>query len=270
MTIMRKIKVVNLTRTVPVSVTGTACALRCKHCNAHYLQHMIPVTNLNVPPFTKSVLVSGGSTPDGRVPLLEHMEEIKNLRERGYKLNFHVGLVDDMEAKEISKVADAISFDFVGDEEVIRFVYNLNKKVSDYVRTFEYLRKYTKKVYPHITVGLNCGKVSHEFKSIDILSKYSLEKVVFIVFIPTPGTPFENCPTPSLKDVKSVFTYARKKFTCDLNLGCMYPKGKERDKIAMTAIESGFNVITQPSKKVVDFLEKEGYSIEYSDECCVL
>jgi uncharacterized radical SAM superfamily protein len=267
---MKRIKVVNLTRTVPVSVTGTACALHCKHCNAHYLQHMMAINDVKISHETKSILVSGGSTPDGRVPVLEHLDKIKELKAKGYKLNFHVGLVDEKEACEISKIADAISFDFVGDDETIKYVYNLDKKVSDYVRTFEVLRKYTTNVYPHVTVGLNCGKITHEFKAIDILSKYPQKKVVFIVFIPTNGTFFENCPVPSTKDVESVFAYARRKFDCDLNLGCMYPKGKYRDEIAMAAIRSNFNVITQPSKKVVEYLKEEEYFIEYSDECCVL
>ncbi len=267
---MKKIKVVNLRRTVPISVTGTVCALHCKHCNAHYLEHMMAINKTNIPQTTKSLLISGGSTKDGRVPVLEHMDKIRELKAKGYRLNLHVGLVDEKEAFEISRVADAISFDFVGDDETIKYVYNLDKKVSDYIRTFEALKKFTDNVYPHITVGLNCGKITHEYKSIDILSKYAQKKVVFIVLIPTVGTQFENCPVPLLEDVKSVFAYARKKFNCDLNLGCMYPKGKDRDEIAMAAVDANFNVITQPSKKVVEYLKKEGYAIEYSDECCVL
>ncbi len=267
---MRKIKIANLRRTVPVSVTGTACSLLCKHCNAHYLKHMMNVNSVNIPDGTKSILVSGGSTKDGKVPVLAHMNEIKRLKEKGYKLNFHVGLVDEKEAVEITKIADAISFDFVGDNETIKYVYNLNKRVEDYIRTFEALKKYTDNVYPHITVGLNCSKITHEFKAIDILSRYTQKKVVFIVFIPTKNTAFERCPVPNLKDVEDVFAYARKKFDCDLNLGCMYPTGTHRDEIAMAAIENGFNLITQPSKRIIEYLEKEGYQIEYSDECCVL
>lgn len=268
---MKAIKLVNIKSTVPISVTGTACSLKCKHCGGHYLEHMIPISKTNsIPKGVKSLLISGGSTLEGKVPILPHIDKIKKLKEEGYRLNFHVGLVDEEEALEISKIADAISFDFVGEDETIRYVYNLDKNVDDYVKTFEVLKKYTNNVYPHITIGLNCGKLAHEFKAIDLLSHYKQKKVVFIVFIPTPGTVFERCPAPPLRDIRDVFKYARLKFKCDLNLGCMYPKGKLRDEIGLAAVESGFNVVTQPSPMVVRTLRERGYSIIWSDECCVL
>lgn len=271
---MKKIKLSITKSTVSVSATGTVCALNCKHCGRHYLEQMIPLSKLSEKKLilkkAKSLLISGGSTLEGKVPLLEHIDEIKALKSKGYRLNLHVGLVDEKEAYEISKIADAISFDFVGDNETIRYVYNLDKRVEDYIRTFELLRKYTKKVYPHITVGLNCGKIEHEFKAIDILSHYDHEKIIFIVFIPTEHTAFEKCSPPFIEDVKRVFNYARSKFSCELNLGCMYPKGKLRDEIGFAALDNNFNTITQPSPRVIERLKNENYLIEWSDECCVL
>ncbi len=268
---MRRIKVVKLEHTVPVSVTGTVCQLKCKHCNAHYLKHMLPLSNLKVPPSTKSILVSGGSDLQGKVPVFKHMEEIKKLKNEGYRLNFHVGLVSEKEARVLGELADAISFDFVGNDETIRYVYNLDKSVSDYVKTFEYLRKYTENVYPHVTVGLSCGKIGHEYTAVDLLSHYDVKKVVFIVFIPTVGTYFSECPVPKAEEVRKVFSYAHRKLeNVELILGCMYPRGKHRNDIAMTAIESGFDTITQPSKEIVDFLKRSGYELTFSDECCVL
>src|SRR3972149_11030564 len=29
----------------PISLTGTRCALKCKHCNSHYLRHMLDGSN---------------------------------------------------------------------------------------------------------------------------------------------------------------------------------------------------------------------------------
>ncbi len=267
---MRKIKLSITKSTVSVSTTGTVCALNCKHCGRHYLEQMIPLAKKElIPEGMKSLLISGGSTLEGKVPLLEHVDEIKVLKSKGYRLNFHVGLVDEKEAIEISKIADAISFDFVGDDETIRYVYNLDKTVEDYIKTLELLRKYTRKVYPHITVGLKCGKIGHEFKAIDILSRYDHEKIIFIVFIPTIHTAFEKCSPPSIKDIRKVFSYARAKFNCELNLGCMYPKGNLRDKIGFAAIDNNFNTITQPSPPVIERLKNENYLIEWSDECCV-
>jgi len=265
---LKEIKIVKLESTVSVSVTGTVCYLNCKHCGSHYLESMVPINKTDhIPLNTKSLLISGGSTPDGKVPIMDHIEEIKKLK--NFKLNFHTGLVNEREAMEISKIADAISFDFVGKDETIKKVYNLNAKVEDYVRSLENLLKFKKAVYPHVTVGLDCGKISHEYKAIDILSSYQLEKVVFLVFIPTPMTYFEKCQPPKIEEIKAVFGYARKKFNCDLNLGCMYPKGNLRDEIATAAVEAGFNTITQPSEKLTEFLRKSGYKLTFQDECCI-
>ncbi|BBJ28141.1 radical SAM protein [Athalassotoga saccharophila] len=263
---MRDIKIVRLRSTVPVSVTGTACQLNCKHCGRHYLEDMIPINKINeIPSSTKSILVSGGSKMNGEVPLSEHKEEIESLKK--FKLNFHTGLIhDDI---SVLNLADAISFDFVGDDDVIKRVYNLNAKVQDYIRSLETLMKITDKVYPHITVGLDCGKITHEYKAIDILSHYNFKKVVFLVFIPTPHTAFEKCQPPKIEDIKSVFAYARERFKCELNLGCMYPKGNLRDQIAEAAVENGFNTLTQVSEKMIDSLRERGFHLIFQDECCI-
>lgn len=261
-------KIVKLGSTVSVSVTGTVCSLNCKHCGRHYLESMIPINKTAlIPSGTKSLLISGGSTIDGKVPVFDHLDEIRALKK--FKLNFHTGLVSENEAREISEAADAVSFDFVGDDRVIKDVYNLNATVLDYVRSLENLLKFKKEIYPHITVGLDCGKIHHEYKAIDILSSYDLEKVVFLVLIPTPSTYFENCKPPDITEIKKVFKYAREKFTCDLNLGCMYPKGDSRDEIALAAIESGFSTITQPSEKIVNMLRKNDFNLTFQDECCI-
>ncbi len=267
---MKKIKVVELRSTVSVSVTGTVCYLNCKHCGRHYLANMIPISKSDdIPSEVKSLLISGGSTSDGKVPVLNHVDEIKKLKSKGFRLNFHTGLVDEKEAERISQIADAISLDFVGDDEVISNVYNLKATIGDYAKSVENLLKFTDKVYPHVTVGLDCGRIHHEYTAIDILSGYNLKKVVFLVFIPTPFTIFEKCQPPKIEEIKSVFAYAREKFGCELNLGCMYPKGNFRDEIAMAAINSGFDTITQPPLKVIEYLKLNDYEITYQDECCI-
>lgn len=265
---MKKIKVVRIKSTVSVSVTGTVCWLNCKHCGGHYLEGMLPTDEIDkIPSDIKSVLVSGGSNLKGEIPLSDHQKEIITLKKK-FKLNFHTGLIRENDLETL-KMADAISFDFVGEDETIKKVYNLNAKVEDYIRSIETLLKITNAVYPHITVGLDCGKITHEYKAIDILSRYDFKKVVFLVFIPTPNTNFEKCDPPNIESVRSVFTYARKKFKCELNLGCMYPKGTLREEIIKAAIESGFDTLTQVPEKMIKSLQDEGFDLIFQDECCI-
>jgi len=68
----------------PVSLTGTRCALECRHCNSHYLNHMLDgspgklytqAANLSNKG-AKGILLSGGSMPDGSVPTYEQADII--------------------------------------------------------------------------------------------------------------------------------------------------------------------------------------------------
>jgi uncharacterized radical SAM superfamily protein len=70
---MKNIKIVELHSTVSISVTGTVCSLNCKHCGRHYLEDMLPLSESEkIPSGTKSLLISGGSTLEGKVPILAH------------------------------------------------------------------------------------------------------------------------------------------------------------------------------------------------------
>ncbi len=68
-------------RFLAISVTGTACALQCDHCKTRVLQGM-PTVSREVGLFdlasrlatrgTEGILVSGGSSKAGEVPLEHH------------------------------------------------------------------------------------------------------------------------------------------------------------------------------------------------------
>jgi len=122
--------------TLEVSLTGTTCALKCAHCNAQYLSGMkskeaiLKTIEANPGKF-KSILVSGGSTVEGKVPILEHMDFIKKVYSMGFKLNFHTGLLTEEEIRTIKPYVERISFDFVYDDRVIQEVYHLKQKTKE-------------------------------------------------------------------------------------------------------------------------------------------
>ena len=63
----------------PVSITGADCELNCKHCEKHYLRHMLDGSGGKLEHAVGSlakrgrsgVLISGGSKLDGSVPTYE-------------------------------------------------------------------------------------------------------------------------------------------------------------------------------------------------------
>ncbi len=263
----------DLQRTRAISLTGNNCALDCAHCGRHYLEAMLPIAGLfpHDPRLdgASSLLISGGCDRQGRVPFRPHLEEIRALRP-GRRLNWHVGLVGEKEAAALEGVADAVSFDLVGDDDTIAEVYGLNATVEDYRRTYRLLRR-SLLVVPHITIGLRRGRLSGERAALDLLQEEGAEAIVFLVFIPTPGTRYAGCAPPPLGEVAGLLAEARLAFpTIPLLLGCMRPGGAYRRALDSLAVRAGINRIVKPHPTALELASHLGLRVEAGRECCVL
>jgi uncharacterized radical SAM superfamily protein len=254
--------------TLVVSLTGRRCELDCAHCGRHYLESMIPVWEAQ-PQGATSCLVSGGCDATGRVPVMEHLETVRELRQ-GRIMNWHVGLIGQAEAEAIAPFVDVISFDFVGDDETIREVYGIEAIVDDYVSTYQLLRSYAT-VIPHITVGLRGGRLSGEYHALEILAGLGLDGLTFIVLIPTPGTRFADCDPPAPEDVAALLAEARIRLpSVPIHLGCMRPHGSYRDRLDPLAVRAGVNVIVSPAKTAVALADDLGLKADKTRECCAV
>jgi uncharacterized radical SAM superfamily protein len=233
--------------TALISLTGARCELSCAHCGGHYLRHMQPIWGAQVEGAT-SALISGGCDGEGRVPVAEHLDQIQSIRP-GRRLNWHVGLIDEPTMQAIAPDVDVISFDVVGDGETIREVYGLEATPGDYAATYSMLRRYAP-VVPHITIGLRCGALGHERPAMDMLARAGLEALVFIVFMPTPGTRYAGCPPPDVEEVALLLAEARQRFPeIHIHLGCMRPRKSYRARLDPLAVRAGVNVIVSPSRE---------------------
>ncbi|NLU42860.1 MAG: radical SAM protein [Firmicutes bacterium] len=268
---------VNPRCTLPVSVTGASCQLGCGHCGGRYLQHMTPISDVISTPDDEhlgvtSYLVSGGCSPDGIVPVFEHLESVRAIGPvAGRRINMHVGLVsDDDSAKAIGAVADVVSFDFVGSDSVIESVYGLKRSVDDYAHSFELLAKYCR-VVPHICVGLNGGLPSGELTALRMVRELGAREVVLIVFIPTAGTRFADRTPPDLQYVGEVLQSARSLFADGVvKLGCMRPRGQYRSDLDRMSLDLGIDSIVLPHREAVRHAQSTGLAIEWTKECCAL
>ncbi|MFN3691445.1 MAG: radical SAM protein [Fervidobacterium sp.] len=217
-------------KTLSVTVTKS-CPFKCAHCNSHYLEHMVHIDELikSIDEHVKkysSFLISGGMLLNGEIPFGPYLEKLREMKRKyNIKYNFHVGFPKRV-LYELEDVADVISFDFYADSGILMQVYGIERTPEDILNVIMPLN--VKKV-PHITVGIMCGKITHEYKALEILSKY-FKSVVLNVFIPTSGTKFENCTPPSLEDVEQVFQRARGYFE-QVVLGCMQPRGEYRSHL---------------------------------------
>jgi hypothetical protein len=228
---------------------------------------MTPIWRAEVEGAT-SCLISGGCDASGRVPVTRYLEQIRAIRQ-GRRMNWHVGLIKEADLLAIAPYTDIVSFDFVGDDETIREVYGLDCTVAEYVRTYQMLRRHTR-VIPHITIGLRGGAIGHEYPAMEKLQELGVDALVFIVFIPTPGTRYADCQPPPIEAVVNVLAEARLHFPDKpLHLGCMRPHGPYRTRLDTLAVRAGVNKIVSPARQAVQLAEELGLSIVQSRECCV-
>jgi len=263
-----QIRFVRPDRTLPVSLTGSECALECAHCGGHYLSGMVAIKDADATGMT-SCLISGGCDSKGRVPVSSHMARVKALRS-GRKLNWHVGLIDEDEMCVIAPYVDVISFDFVGDDETIHEVYGLDHTVGDYVRTYTMLRRRAA-VVPHLIVGLHGGHLRGEYRALHLLSEIGLDALVVLVFIPTRGTRYAHCQPPSLTEVADFLLTARCVLPdVPIHLGCMRPGGRYRRDLDSLAVWAGVNKIVNPAPMTKRLATELGLEVKWEDECCAI
>jgi uncharacterized radical SAM superfamily protein len=254
--------------TAVLSLTGKQCALDCAHCGGHYLGGMRPIWEVE-PNAATSCLISGGCDPTGRVPVLTHLERVRAWRQ-GRTMNWHVGFVSEEEMEAIAPLVDVVSFDFVGDDRTIQEVYGLERTVDDYVETYRTLRRFARTL-PHVTIGLRGGELGHELPAIRFLQELGVDGLVFLVFVPTPGTRYADRQPPAPAAVADLLAEARLRFPdVPLYLGCMRPKGHYRDEVDPLAVRAGINVVVSPSRPARQMAADLGLVTLRSRECCVL
>jgi uncharacterized radical SAM superfamily protein len=260
-----------------ISVTGNACALNCAHCGRHYLEGMKKPERGELLNYCLKLaeegyngcLLSGGMDGRLKVPLDLYADEIREIKRRTkLKLNAHVGFIDENDLEWV-KYVDVVSLDFVGDDGVIRRVYKIDKTVEDYLRVLDLLTEAGVRVAPHITIGLDFGKIWWEYRAIDLLVQYPIEVLVLDVLIPTKGTEMENVPKPSVEESLKVVRYARERFGGELSIGCMRPLGRWRLEFDKGAVLAGVDRLTNPPRKVIEWA-KTIRDVEIIYECCVM
>lgn len=262
----------------PISLTGTHCSLACRHCNSHYLRHMLDGSDDKLRfeasrlanRGAKGILLSGGSAADGSVPTYEQADIIQKIkRDTELRISAHTGIVNSSQAQALSEYLEMALVDVLGDDETIHDILGIDACVQDYENSLNYLSFAEIPLAPHIIVGLHNGKLKGEFRALDIVKKFNPEVVVIVVFIPTKGTALEGVAPPDIEDVAKVITKAREIFDVPLSLSCVRPGGRYRSMLDMYALLSGIDRIAVPSRKAYTICGELGLNIvEIPKMCC--
>ncbi|MEE8571216.1 radical SAM protein [Candidatus Bathyarchaeota archaeon] len=263
-----------------ISITGTACALKCKHCDGRVLGTMIPATTpetlLEVCQKIKAkggrgCLISGGCQSDGSVPLHRFLPVIKQIKdELGLTLVIHTGLVDDEMAKALADARiDAALLDIIGSQETIEELYNLNVSIDAYEISLKALSEAGIPFVPHVLVGLHYGTLKGELGALEMISRHNPHGVVIIALTPLKETLIADVLPPPAEDIAWVLAKARLMMPdIPIALGCMRPKGAHRRKTDVLAVRAGINAIAYPVAEAMDLAESMNIQLKYSTQCC--
>ena len=254
----------DLTQTL--SLTTNECALNCAHCNRQYLKGMYTLSEIDRN--ARSILLSGGCDLNGRVPLKENLELIRELSSKT-KLIAHTGLVKEEDIEKVAPYLVSVSYNFIGDNTTIKEVYGLKKDVNDYIESYLILKQFVK-VYPHITIGIHGGKIRGEKYALSILKSLGTEAIVFNVFIPTPNTLYYDKEPPKIEETLKIIENARLDFpNTPIYLGCMRPRGIYK-RVLDEQVVGIVNRIVLPASSAMKKVEELNYEIKKREECCIL
>jgi len=219
------------------------------------------------------VLLSGGYNSEGYVPFEPFLDAIERVkRETGLFISAHTGLMPRWLIHELARVGlDAAFFDVVGSNETIELVFGVERKITEYKRTLNMLRREVRWIAPHVCIGLHKGKIVGEFEALEMVSAVGIDVLVFLVFVPTAGTAFENVQAPDPSAVSEVISKAREMFpTVPLTLGCMRPRGAERIELELAALKAGVNRMEIPHEQTLGVARSMGLIVKRLDACCAV
>ena len=269
-------------RFLPVSVTGTACALSCDHCQTKVLQGMITVSQdrglyeiarrLRAQG-TEGLLVSGGSGRSGEVPLGRHFADMKRIRdELGLKVIVHSGVVSPELAAGLAEAGvDGVMLDVIGADETIEQVYHLDLAASDFERSLELLAERGMRIIPHIVLGLHYGRFLGEHDALEMIRRYPVSTLILVVLTPLVGTPMAHLAPPPLAEIVDFFAHSRAVMPeIPVNLGCGRPMGEMKIALDQAAVDHGLNGIAYPAEGIVEYARTCGLEPELYEYCCSL
>jgi uncharacterized radical SAM superfamily protein len=271
------------TRFAAISVTGSHCNLRCGHCNGKLLESMVPTENpqtfLHVAERLRlngahGILVSGGADQNGEVPLKKFIRSIRELKERApeFKVVAHTGLIRRETAEELKEAGvDQILIDVIGDDDTIRKVYHLNKRVEDYEETLCMLKEMGHRLAPHIIIGHHFGELRGEWRALEMVTRVGVETIVLVIFKTLNASEKNHFKVPKPEETSKVSAIARiLNPDIPIRLGCIRPAHPWKAEMERGFIDSGVNTIAHPLQGTIDYAKEIGLKTKFVEMCCSL
>lgn len=267
---------------MPISLTGSHCALMCDHCRAQILKWMQPATSpeslLAAAKELKArgangILVSGGSDHRGVVPLERFLGTMKQIKDDlDLSIMVHAGFTSKRLAAGLAETGiDAALIDIIGVRSTISEVCHLDRAPADYERSLDNLVSAGVPVSPHVVIGLERGRVIGEIQALEIIARYPVASLVLVGLLPLPNTPMSDIAPPAPRQFGELFLAARKMFPgTPVLLGCERPAGEHKVETDRLALEAGLDGIAFPAEGTVGRARALGLEPHFSEACCAL
>ncbi len=266
-----------------ISVTGTHCDLRCGHCQGKLLESMIPAqdveTFLLIIERLRSrgalgILVSGGADKNGEVPLEKFIPAIKAVKEKDpqFKIICHTGLIRKEMARELKEArVDQILIDVIGDDNTIREVYHLNKRVEDYERTLAMLKEMGHRLAPHLIIGHHFGEIRGEWRALEMITRIGVETLILVIMKSLLPKGRDRMRIPHPEETSKISAIARiLNPMIPIRMGCIRPAHPWKAEMEKGLIDSGVNTIAYPLQGTIDYAKEIGLETESIEMCCSL
>lgn len=258
---------------VALSITGLWCELKCPYCKGRYLKGMLAVTSPKElhdtiiklwNRGTRGVLISGGFTKNGYLPLgNEYLEIIKKIKkETGMVVSVHSGLI----GKELidrlwASHVDFIDFEVPPSNNYLKYMKNLpHHNLEMYLDILSYtLNIYDKDfIVPHIVLVSKSSTLEEERSTVRRVIEFEPVRLVFLVEIPTKL--YEEV---DLERVIKIMKYTREISSIETILGCMRPWWIKKKLDALAIEKHLINRIATPTNQTI-----KKYNLEVIYACC--
>jgi len=270
-------------RFAAISITGSHCDLRCAHCKGKLLESMIPAEDPQT--FLRTadrlrldgahgILVSGGADQNGEVPLKKFIPSIREFKEKApqFKVIVHTGLIRREIAGELKDAGvDQILIDVIGDDDTIREVYRLNKRVEDYEETLWMLKEVGHRLAPHIIIGHHFGELRGEWRALEMVTRVGVETIVLVVFktlLPIGKNHFRVPLSEETSRISAIARILNPKIL--IRMGCIRPAHPSKAEMEKGFINSGANTIAYPLQGTIDYAKEIGLKTKFVEMCCSL
>jgi len=263
-----------------LSLTADHCDLLCKHCKAELLKRLPPIRNNDdlirvcknlKKRGAKGCLLTGGCDITARVPIGDFVEGIRKAKEETELILIaHTGPVEDHELEGLKKAGlDGILLDIVGSPETTKRIYGIEIPERRYLDTLVACENYGIDIIsPHVCVGLDYGRLSHELNSLKIIQSIKPTTIVIIALMPLLNTPMKDTRV-NPEDVARIVAIAKLMFpSTPVTLGCAKSAGELRGRIDELGIKAGASAVAMPTDNARILAEQSGYAIEEIETCC--